>query len=79
MVFDTPIFDNAVMEQVIKNPESYGIEDRYARTTMFRSYLIATWHDSGIEAPYFEWNQLVQAGEDSFNSVDRFVTSKRQF
>jgi hypothetical protein len=77
MVFETPIFDDTVMDVLMQNPGSFSIEERYARTAAFRSYLTACWHDSGIAVPYFEWIQLIKSGKDSFTSVERFIARQR--
>lgn len=81
MVFDTPIFDEQVSEIVLKDPSSFDISKRYERSTVFRAYLTACWHEAGVAVPYFEWNDIVKAGQSSFDSVDQFITSgqKRKY
>jgi hypothetical protein len=62
MVFDTPIFDETVREQILQTLNSFEIGDRYARTLQFRNYLSATWDASGLRPPYFDWNEFVKFG-----------------
>jgi len=76
MVFDTPIFDESVVESVMRNPVSFDIAIRYDRATHFRTYLTACWHEAAIAVPYFEWNDIVKAGRDSFESVNRFILKR---
>ena len=76
MIFDTPIFDDGITNQIALNLQSFNIEHRLLRTTTFRSYLNTSWHDAAIEVPYFDWNQCVQSGEDTFQSVERFVENQ---
>ena len=77
MVYDTPIFHQAAMDEVGVLPESFGIEDRLRRTTAFRTYLSSIWHESGIETAYFDWNLSVQVGDPTFESVNRYVSRRR--
>jgi len=79
MVFDTPIFDPIAMEKISSNPESFDIEQRFNRTVEFKSYLSASWYDSNIDVPYFEWTQVLNAGSDSFISVERFIERKSRY
>lgn len=80
MVFDTPIFDDHVNEVLLIDPGSFDIARRYKRSIAFRGYLTKCWHEAGIAVPYFEWNDIVKAGQSSFDSVSRFIESgsKRQ-
>ena len=73
MVFDTPIFDENVAEIVLKDLELFDISKRHERSIAFRTYLTACWHESGINVPYFEWNNIVKAGQNSFDSVEKFI------
>lgn len=74
MVFDTPIFDSDLMENLTRNPESFDISDRAHRSTIFRSYLNKVWHNSGLAPPYFDWTSLLPVGEISFKKVERFMS-----
>lgn len=69
MVFDTPIFNSAVMDQLTGDPDSFEIRSRLHRATAFRAYLSAAWHKSGLTPHYFDWSALVPTGEHSFQLV----------
>jgi GTPase SAR1 family protein len=69
MVFDTPVFDTKVREELTKDPDSFEIAARYRRATLFRTYLNAVWHKSGLTAPYFDWIGLLPSGRTSFDRV----------
>lgn len=73
MVFDTPIFDQDAVAEIGKNIESFDITDRYARTLAFRNYLSATWTASGLNPPYFDWNQAVISGQGRFDAVHKAI------
>ena len=75
MVFDTPIFDDQISVTVLKDPSSFDISKRYERSTAFRGYLTACWHEANIAVPYFEWNDIVKAGQSSFDAVNQFISS----
>lgn len=73
MAFDTPIFDSATSEDLVRDAESFDIRERYRRTVEFRKYLNTAWHDSNLAPPYFDWLGLLPIGQASFDSVKRFV------
>ncbi|MFQ5681911.1 MAG: hypothetical protein ACE5HC_01440 [Candidatus Binatia bacterium] len=73
MVFDTPIFDEAVLDELAKEAASFEIGKRYLRAKAFLTYLNTVWHKSGLGAPYFSWSGLVPAGEAEFESVERVI------
>lgn len=69
MVFDTPIFDPAIDESLQSDIESYDIGHRYERALAFRNYLSQAWISAGIAPTYFDWNDAVQSGDPTFQSV----------
>ena len=69
MVFDTPVFDQAIRERIATNLGSFDIADRYDRSIMFRSYLSMTWDAAGLHPEYFDWNDAVRDGQPDFNRV----------
>lgn len=74
MVFDTPIFDSTVMEELIKNADSFNISDRAKRSSAFRTYLSKIWYNSELAPPYFDWSDLLPSGNESFGKVERFLS-----
>jgi GTPase SAR1 family protein len=75
MVFDTPVFDDQINEVLLSDPGSFEISKRYERAIAFRGYLTACWHEAGVAVPYFEWNDIVKAGQSSFKAVSKFIKS----
>ena len=75
MVFDTPIFDEHSMGIFTKDPSSFDISIRYERAITFRSYLTKCWHEAGIVVPYFEWNNIINQGQSSFDAVNKFISN----
>lgn len=73
MVFDTPIFDSKVAEQIGESFESFDIIDRYDRALNFRTYLSNVWSAAGIQATYFDWTAIVNAGQSNFENVRRAI------
>ncbi|MCI0558305.1 MAG: hypothetical protein MN733_07395, partial [Nitrososphaera sp.] len=69
MAFDTPIYDEGFRERAMVELESFDIRTRYARALDFRTYLQARWLDANIEAPYFDFTDLVRRGESTFVAV----------
>ena len=73
MVFDTPIFDELVLENILPNLENFYIGIRLERARTFRRYLTSVWNKAGIETPYFDWMFVWKRGEVSFAGVERVV------
>lgn len=73
MVFDTPIFDRSVEDEIGERLESFDIGDRFSRTLTFRNYLSAVWNASGIRPPYFDWEEIVRYGQPNFDLVRRAI------
>lgn len=73
MVFDTPVFEPSVREELSAKPESFDITDRYARSLTFRNYLCATWDASPLRPSYFDWNEVTRYGQRSFDGVRRAI------
>lgn len=71
MSFDTPIFDADVRAELAKVVNDDRLGARYIRASGFRDYLTEIWSRRKIQPPYFDWQQLVSVGADSFNRVLR--------
>ena len=76
MVFDTPIFPQAAMDEIGRTPQSFEIGERLERTLAFRSYLSDVWHESEVNTPYFDWELAVKIGNGTFESVSDYVTRR---
>jgi GTPase SAR1 family protein len=70
MAFDTPIFDADVRTDLAKSVNDNRLHARYSRAVNFRDYLSGIWQPIGGR-PYFEWEDVVATGADSFNRVAR--------
>ncbi|WP_338885176.1 hypothetical protein [Xenorhabdus sp. TH1] len=75
MLFDTPIFNSEIVNEMRSNCESFNIGDRYNRTIAFKDYLLGTWNKLVNKPSYFDMNELMKMGERSFVSVERVVKS----
>jgi GTPase SAR1 family protein len=70
MAFDTPIFDAEVRSELAKSVNANGLSARYKRGFAFREYLSSIWQPDSARA-YFNWDDVVATGADSFNRVAR--------
>lgn len=70
MAFDTPVFDADVRAELAKAASDDRLHARFARAVAFRDYLSSIWGTIGA-GPYFDWEQVLAAGADSFNRVSR--------
>lgn len=73
MVFDTPIFNPEVVNNMRASCESFNIEDRYKRSIAFKNYLSNAWSSFVNKPSYFDMNESFKTGESSFESVKRVV------
>lgn len=77
MVFDTPIFDKALQEDLRKKIESFEIEDRFERATKFKKYLLNVWISNNFESNYFSFPALLESESETFSSVENVVIKKK--
>ena len=73
MVFDTPIFDSNIKDQLVLNIESFNIKDRYSRATLFKKYLLSTWREFDDIPSYFNFEELMALSNESFSRVKNAV------
>lgn len=73
MLFDTPIFNPEIVNNMRAACESFNIEERYNRTVAFREYLLSAWNRLVIKPSYFDLVEALKMGESSFDSVERVV------
>jgi hypothetical protein len=76
MLFDTPIFDPRLREDIAKRARSFAIEDRLYRCVKFRQYLSEIWAESGMRPSYFDWNRVAEIGERDFGNVLAFIAKQ---
>ena len=69
MIFDTPLFDSDLREEIIVNLGSFDISDRYNRTVKFRQYLTNVWTSANLRPDYFDWHDAVRDGQSDFDIV----------
>ena len=70
---DTPIFDQAVREEVCNLAPSFDIKDRYRRASLFRDYLEAQWNSANIGASYYDFLALLAQEHEAFAAVRSVV------
>lgn len=73
MSIDTPIFNDVVRQEIRINIESFAIQDRLQRATLFREYLTNIWNDLDHRPYYFDWLSSIFIGQESFDRVDLAV------
>ena len=73
MVFDTPILDNAIREELMKNLDSFAIDCRYKRAIKFKEYLKGVWVNLPNKPSYFNFYELISDGSQTFKTVKRAV------
>lgn len=78
MVFDTPIFDDSVMERLVQKAESFYIGDRYERAVIFKEYLLSSWTASGLNPNYFDLAVLFSQGNDNFEYLRQIIKNNEQ-
>jgi predicted secreted protein len=75
---DTPIFDDNVRSVVVQKAASFDIAERNIKTRAFRQYLESQWHAANIHCSYYNFANLIEAGAESFETVQTAVANKRQ-
>lgn len=78
MVFDTPVFDQSIRTEVAKNVQSFAIEHRYRRATLFRDYLSNCWSQLSQKPSYLDFAGIMSEGRDSFGSVETAIARRQQ-
>ena len=73
MVFDTPIFDDLLKEELNENLESFDIRDRYYRALRFKKYLLSCWREITNYPAYFNFEELMILSEESFRKVSKAI------
>ena len=75
MVFDTPILDKDIREELMHDLNSLAIGYRYKRAVKFKEYLKKAWVDMGNKPNYFDFNTLIEDGNKTFRTVKRAIDS----
>jgi len=75
MVFDTPILDKDTREELMHDLNSLAIDSRYKRAIKFKEYLKKAWIDMGSKPSYFDFDTLVEDGNQTFLTVKRAIDS----
>lgn len=68
---DTPIFEEALRDDVTKLASSFKIGDRYKKTCVFRDYLENQWHLANFDVTYYDFAEHLKSQKPSFESVSR--------
>ena len=70
---DTPIFDTAVREEVMRLAPSFNIQDRYMKATAFCNYLQSQWQAGNMTAIYYDFVSILQSQSETFEQVKAFI------
>ena len=70
---DTPIFDEEVREYIAKRASSFGIKDRFNKSSRFKTYLLECWYQASIGAEYYDFPRLLEMQGQSFDRVRTFI------
>lgn len=73
MAIDTPIFENTARSIVTKLAPSFRISDRFAKSEVFRDYLVEYWQSSEISVNYFDFEAVLASRADEFDRVANIV------
>jgi len=73
MLFDTPIFNPEVVNDMRASCESFAIEERYRRAMAFKTYLTSVWNKLIHKPSYFDLLESLKMGDSSFESVKRAI------
>jgi hypothetical protein len=76
MLFDTPIFDRLVKQEMSTALRSTELSVRFSRAGKFRDYLTTTWRSSNIRSEYYSWDEAVTMCSNSFERVQYFFDKK---
>lgn len=76
MLFDTPIFDRPLKEEISTQLRSTELLVRFQRAKRFKEYLSAAWSASNIRADYYSWPEAVAMCRESFDRVQYFFDKK---
>jgi len=78
MVFDTPILDTGLSNKLVDKIDSLAIEERLNRATQFRKYLLDSWSTVTSRPQYFNFENLIESGDSSFDPVKRVVEKQKE-
>lgn len=76
MVFDTPIFNGEVKNELTALIRSNDLSTRYQRAEMFRNYLSAAWSSSGIKSEIYNWHDIKHMCRESFERVKHYLDKR---
>lgn len=76
MLFDTPIFDREVRQEIAGSIRNTDLAVRFNRAGKFRDYLTAIWRNSNIKSEYYSWEESVSICSGSFEKVQYFFDKK---
>jgi len=75
MVFDTPIFDDTIKDELLKSLESFEITHRFNRAFLFKKYLLSCWREIPTTPNYFNFEELMVLSDSTFNKVKKYIES----
>jgi GTPase SAR1 family protein len=73
MLFDTPIFEKDLREEISSNLQSFNISHRLNRTKAFKRYLMQIWGSFPNTPSYFDFRELCALSRQSFTQVENVV------
>ncbi|WP_444911908.1 hypothetical protein [Microbulbifer sp. PAAF003] len=75
MVFDTPIFDSSIREDLQNSVNSFAIDKRYERANLFKEYLKSCWAKFDNKPDFFDFEECLSTGETSFEGVKKAIST----
>lgn len=73
MVFDTPILDQEINDQLTEDVNSLAIDVRYKRALTFKNYLATQWTALSNRPNYWDFIEAVNEASKSFESVKKAI------
>lgn len=78
MVFDTPILNTEIRDEIANDLESFAITTRYERTLVFKKYLLKCWEKFSQAPSYLDFEALLTEGDSTFQRVEQAVRRIRE-
>lgn len=77
MLFDTPILDKSIRDELMENINSLAIDCRYVRAVKFRQYLIEVWGGLSQKPNYFDFDDVVGSDWKTFQVVKKAIDNNK--
>lgn len=70
---DTPVLNDNIRNELSSLRESFDINDRFRRASLFKEYLTLSWDEVKMHMTYFDWKESLKVGSASFEKVEKYI------